>query len=87
MSAAKKTKELSFEESLVRLEEILEKMNSGNETLDHSLSLFEEADTLIASCSKRLNDAEKKIEKLIKNRNGQLQLDQDGNPETEPLEG
>jgi exodeoxyribonuclease VII small subunit len=59
--------ELSYEESFVRLEQILERMNSGNVSLDESLKLYEEADKLIATCSKRLNEAERKIETLIKN--------------------
>jgi len=72
--------ELSFENAFVRLEEILEKMNSGSISLDDSLKLYEEADKLIATCSKRLNDAEKKIETLIKNRNGDLVLGADQKP-------
>lgn len=85
-----KKKELStktFEESLSRLEEILELMNSGKAGLDDSLKLFEEANQLILSCNKRLNEAEKKIEKLIKNRNGDLQLDENGRPMTEDFSG
>lgn len=66
---------LNFEESFARLEAILDKMNSGKSTLDESLKLYEEADKLIASCSLRLNEAEQRIEILIKNRNGELVLD------------
>lgn len=66
--------ELSFESSLARLEEILEKMNSGATSLEESLKLYEEADHLIATCNKKLNDAEKKIEVLIKNRSGEPTL-------------
>ncbi|HKY99828.1 MAG TPA: exodeoxyribonuclease VII small subunit, partial [Rhabdochlamydiaceae bacterium] len=62
---------LSFELAYQRLEEILEKMNSGKVSLDESLKLYEEADRLISSCNKRLSDAEKKIEVLIKNRDGE----------------
>jgi len=76
----------NFEESLARLEEILELMNSGNVGLDDSLKLFEEADQLILSCNRRLNDAEKKIEKLIKNRNGELELNEEGQPKTEDFD-
>ena len=61
---------LSFEAAFARLEEILERLNAGTITLDDSLKLYEEADQLIAICSKRLNDAERKIEILVKNRNG-----------------
>lgn len=69
-----------FEEAYARLEEILTKMNSGKVALDDSLKLYEEADKLIASCNKRLNEAEKKIEILIKSRSGELVLDDNDEP-------
>lgn len=75
----------SFEKSVERLEEILEKMNSGAIQLEEALKLYEEADTLIASCNKRLNEAERKIEVLVKNRSGEIALDKDGKPEKEPF--
>jgi len=81
----KQTAELSFEVAFARLEEILEKMNSGSVSLDESLKLYEEADKLINICSKRLNSAEKKIETLIKNRKGELVLGPDQKPMTERL--
>ena len=71
---------MKFEEAYARLEEILEKMNSGKVPLDESLKMYEEADKLIASCSKRLNEAEKKIEILIKSRSGELVIDDEGVP-------
>ncbi|MBS0620439.1 MAG: exodeoxyribonuclease VII small subunit [Verrucomicrobia bacterium] len=77
------TSEPTFETAYARLEEILEKMNSGKVPLEESLKLYEEADGLISWCSKRLTDAEKKIEILIKNREGQLALDTQGRPRTE----
>lgn len=70
----------SFETAFKRLEEILEKMNSSTISLDESLKLYEEADGLIAICNKRLNDAERKIEILVKNRQGELTLGSDGKP-------
>lgn len=69
-----------FEEAYARLEEILAKMNSGKVALDDSLKLYEEADKLIASCNKRLNEAEKKIEMLLKSRSGDLVLDDNQEP-------
>ena len=65
-------KQIDFEASFKRLEEILEKMNSGSVSLDESLKLYEEADKLITACSSRLNEAERRIEVLVKNRNGEL---------------
>lgn len=75
--------EMSFEDAFARLEAILERMNSGSISLDESLKLYEEADKLITTCSKRLNDAERKIEILIKNRNGELSLGSDQKPQTQ----
>jgi exodeoxyribonuclease VII small subunit len=77
--------EFSFEQAYSRLEQILEKMNSGKASLDESLKLYEEADQLIASCSKRLNEAEQKIEILIKNRQGELELSEQGQPLSQPF--
>jgi len=74
------TNETPFEVAFTRLEEILERMNSGTISLDESLKLYEEADALIATCNKRLTDAEKKIEILIKTRNGELSLGSDQRP-------
>ncbi len=71
----------NFEKAFHRLEEILEKLNSGETPLDESLKLYEEADGLIGSCGKKLNDAEKRIEVLIKTRNGDLSLGSDQRPE------
>lgn len=79
-----KTEDLSpeqtFENAFARLEEILERMNSGTISLDESLKLYEEADSLITLCNKRLTDAERKIEVLIKNRAGELAIGSDQKP-------
>lgn len=74
---------LNYEESLHRLEQILEKMNSGTVSLDESLKLYEEADHLIRKCSKKLLEAEQKIEVLIKNRSGELSVDAGNKPLTQ----
>ena len=76
---------LSFEAAYARLEEILEKMNSGKVPLEDSLKLYEEADRLIQWCSRRLTDAEKKIEILVKNRDQEVQTDAKGSPLTQPF--
>lgn len=81
MSGTKK--ETNFEDAFTRLEQILEKMNSQSVSLDESLKLYEEADALIQLCGKRLHDAERKIELLIKKRNGDLEIGSNGSPTTE----
>ncbi len=75
--------EISFETAYARLEEILEKMNSGKVSLEDSLKLYEEADRLITWSNKRLMQAEKKIEILVKNREGELVSDEKGLPLTQ----
>ena len=77
------TQEINFEKSFGRLEEILEKINSGKSSLDESLKLYEEADKLIGLCSTRLKEAEEKVETLIKSRNGEVALDENETPLTE----
>lgn len=77
------TSDVTFEAAFERLEQILEKMHSGSISLDDSLKLYEEADRLICVCSKKLNDAERKIELLIKSRSGELSLGPDGKPLTQ----
>jgi exodeoxyribonuclease VII small subunit len=75
----------SFEAAYARLEEILEKMNSGKVSLEESLALYEEADRLTNWCSEQLTKAEKKIETLVKNRDSALQLNEQGRPQTQPF--
>jgi len=66
---AKQTK-LSFEEGLVRIEEIVEKLDQGTVTLEESLALFEEGSKLIGNCAGQLKDYEQKVVKLTKTENG-----------------
>lgn len=77
---------MKFEEACKRLEEIIAKMNLGKIPLDESLKLYEEADKLLLLCNQQLVDAEKKIESLVKDRSGNLILDESGIPSTEAYE-
>lgn len=63
---AAKKQALSFEESLTRLEEIVRHLEKGDLPLNDSLSLYEEGTSLIAACSKMLDEAEQKVVKLKK---------------------
>ena len=74
---------MTFENAYSRLEEILEKMNSGKLSLEESLTHYEEAEQLIGLCNKKLTQAEQKIEILIKNREGNLALTPGGTPQTQ----
>lgn len=75
--------DLSFEEAYVRVEKILEHLNTGMVSLEESLQLYEEANVLLMSCGKQLQTAEKKIQILKKSRSGELQLDENHMPEVE----
>ena len=66
------TQDVSFEKAFTRLEKILEQMNEGKVSLEAAMKLFEEGDLLINKCDQYLNAAQKKIEVLLKNRNGQV---------------
>ena len=67
---AKKEKNQTFEDALSRLETLVEKMESGEGTLEQSLDWFEEGMSLIKSCRQELESAEQKVKKLIKNSEG-----------------
>ena len=59
------TEELSFEEALERLEEIVEDLEGGQMTLEDSLKRFQEGMGLRALCLGKLQDAETKIEQVL----------------------
>lgn len=61
-----------FEECLDRLEKIVNELEKGDVSLDHALELFDEGMKLSGSCRKELEEAEGKVEILLK-RNGKLQ--------------
>jgi len=63
-------KEKKFEEALERLEEIVKKMEGGDMTLEESLEAFEEGVKLSRFCSKKLDEAERKVEILLKDDEG-----------------
>ena len=73
-------KENTFEEAYKRLEAILEQINLGKVSLEDSITLYEEADKLINNCSKKIDVAEKKITTLMKSREKELILDENGKP-------
>ncbi len=59
-----------FEEALKKLEDIVREMESGDLTLEESLKSFEEGIRLSRFCSKKLDEAERRIEVLLKNEEG-----------------
>lgn len=77
MSAKTQTDELSFEDALKRLEQLVKEMEAGELSLDQMIGHFEEGSGLVEKCGKRLNEVERRIEKLVK---------KDGKIETEPFD-
>ncbi len=71
---------LSFEDALRRLEAIVQRLESGDASLDESITLYEEGARLRAQCETRLKSAQEKIDKIV--------LGADGNPTgTVPFDG
>ena len=70
----KKVKKPSFEETLQRLEMIVEKMESGEATLEKSLDWFEEGMELIKSCRDELEQAEQKVQEFVEKSSGEFDL-------------
>lgn len=67
--------EIKFEKALKRLEEIVEELEKGELDLDRSLQIFEEGIKMSRICSKKLQEAEKKIEILTKDERGKLKAE------------
>lgn len=61
-----------FETSLKKLEEIVTRLETGSLTLEDSLKAFEEGVKLAAFCSGKLDDAERRVEILLKQKDGSL---------------
>ena len=64
--------EIKFEKAIQRLEKIVDDLEKGEMDIDKSLEIFEEGIKMSRVCSKKLNEAEAKIEKLTKNQKGEL---------------
>lgn len=62
----------NFEDSLKKLEEIVAQLERGDVPLEESIRLFEEGTRLSAECRKQLEEAEGKVEMLVKQRDGAM---------------
>ncbi|MDE0396888.1 exodeoxyribonuclease VII small subunit [Candidatus Poribacteria bacterium] len=61
---------MTFEEKLAKLTEIVDKLEAGNELpLEDSLKLFEEGVGLVSSCREMLENAEQRVENVLKTDN------------------
>ncbi|HUI31093.1 MAG TPA: exodeoxyribonuclease VII small subunit [Candidatus Acidoferrales bacterium] len=65
--------DLSFEQALKRLEEIVETLEAGNSPLEESVKLYEEGMALAKSCMTRLNEAKLKLKKIQKKSGGDIE--------------
>ena len=64
--------EIKFEKAIQRLETIVDDLEKGELDIDKSLEIFEEGIKMSRVCSKKLNEAEAKIEKLTRDQKGEL---------------
>lgn len=71
-------KKEKFEDALEKLEKIVSQLEEGEISLEESLKLFEEGIRLSRFCNQKLDEAEKRVEILIKGKDGTL--------ESEPFE-
>ncbi len=62
--------QMSFEQQLLRLEEIVKLLEKGDAKLEDSLRLFEEGTALVRGCTKLLDEAEQKVVRLVKGPDG-----------------
>lgn len=64
--------EMKFEDALKKLEKIVDDMEKGELSLDEAMKKYEEGVRLSKVCSKKLEEAERKVEILIRSETGEL---------------
>ena len=67
--------EVKFEDALKNLEKIVEDLEGGELSLDKSLARYEEGIKLVRFCQKKLEQAKKKVEILVKTKDGKTKLE------------
>ena len=80
--ANKHAQEFKFEEAIADLQQLVEQLESGDLSLEDSLAAFEKGVGLVRYCTQKLSEVEQKVELLIKDKEGQLQLKAFGNGPT-----
>jgi len=73
-SSKKETSKKTFEQSLTRLEKIVESLEQGEVPLENAIELYEEGIELSKECMETLSKAELKIKKLSKDLSGKIEL-------------
>jgi exodeoxyribonuclease VII small subunit len=82
---ANETQVLTFEAALHRLEEIVGRLEKGELPLEESLTLYEEGIKLSRLCHGKLEEAEGRIELLVKDARGDVARDANGRARTTPF--
>ena len=72
--AKKDPGEKRFEAALEEVEQIVEQMATGELSLEDALAAYEKGVGLVRFCNQKLNDVEKKIEMLVRDKEGKLEL-------------
>lgn len=72
--AGKDSGNIKFESALEDLEGVVEQLETGALSLEDSLTAFEKGVGLVKFCNQKLNEVEKKIDFLVKDKEGKLQL-------------
>lgn len=67
--------EMKFEDALKKLEKITRELEDGNLSLEESLARYEEGISLSRICQKKLEAAKKKVEILVKAKDGSVSLE------------
>ena len=70
--AAEPQRKGEFEKSLTRLEEVVKRLESTDLSLDEAMKLFEEGVRLSRDCQKQLEEAEGKVEILLRKADGKI---------------
>jgi exodeoxyribonuclease VII small subunit len=70
--AAETQRKGDFEKSLVRLEEVVKRLESADLSLDEAMKLFEEGVKLSRECQKQIEEAEGRVEILLKKADGKI---------------
>ena len=63
-----------FEAALEELEQVVEQLESGDLSLEDSLAAFEKGVGLVKLCNEKLTEVEKRVELLVKDKEGKFQL-------------
>ena len=68
----KEIEKMSYEEAIIELEKIVQKLESGEASLDESIKLYSKGSELKDYCEKKLNSAEEKISQISKDQENKI---------------